>query len=110
MRRSPSTCPVTTRERGCRSTPNASLSAIGTREVILVTQSLGGFTAPLVCAKAQVRMLAFVNAMILAPDETAGEWWANTGCEEASRPRTAAATARTSISPPISCTTFRLTW
>jgi hypothetical protein len=59
------------------------LSAIGTREVILVTQSLGGFTGPLVCAQAQVRMLAFVNAMILAPDETAGEWWANTGCEEA---------------------------
>jgi pimeloyl-ACP methyl ester carboxylesterase len=59
------------------------LEAIGTREVILVAQSLGGFTAPLVCAKARVRMLVFVNAMIPVPGETAGEWWANTGWEEA---------------------------
>jgi pimeloyl-ACP methyl ester carboxylesterase len=59
------------------------LEAIGTREVILVAQSLGGFTAPLVCARARVRMLVFVNAMIPLPGETAGEWWANTGWEEA---------------------------
>jgi pimeloyl-ACP methyl ester carboxylesterase len=59
------------------------LEAIGTREVILVAQSLGGFTAPLVCARARTRMLAFVNAMIPVPGETAGEWWANTGWEEA---------------------------
>jgi pimeloyl-ACP methyl ester carboxylesterase len=59
------------------------LEAIGTRGVILVAQSLGGFTAPLVCAKARVRMLVFVNAMIPVPGETAGEWWANTGWEEA---------------------------
>jgi pimeloyl-ACP methyl ester carboxylesterase len=43
------------------------LEAIGRREVILVAQSLGGFTAPLVCAKARVRMLVFVNAMIPSP-------------------------------------------
>jgi pimeloyl-ACP methyl ester carboxylesterase len=59
------------------------LEAIGTREVILVAQSLGGFTAPLVCARARVRMLVFVNAMIPVPGETAGEWWANTGWEAA---------------------------
>jgi pimeloyl-ACP methyl ester carboxylesterase len=59
------------------------LEAIGTREVILVAQSLGGFTAPLVCARARVRMLVFVNAMIPVPGKTAGEWWANTRWEEA---------------------------
>jgi Alpha/beta hydrolase family len=59
------------------------LEAIGMREVILVAQSLGGFTAPLVCAKAQVGLLVFVNAMIPVPGETAGEWWASTGWEEA---------------------------
>jgi pimeloyl-ACP methyl ester carboxylesterase len=59
------------------------LEAIGTREVILVAQSLGGFTAPLVCARARVRMLVFVNAMIPMPGETAGEWWASTGWEAA---------------------------
>jgi pimeloyl-ACP methyl ester carboxylesterase len=59
------------------------LQAVGTREVILVAQSLGGFTAPLVIPRARVRMLLFVNAMIPVPGETAGEWWTNTGWEEA---------------------------
>src|SRR5262245_51717556 len=59
------------------------LEAIGTCEVILVARSLGGFTAPLVCARARVRMLVFVNAMIPVPGENAGEWWANTRCEQA---------------------------
>src|ERR1700683_5499774 len=40
--------------------------------VILVAQSLGGFTAPLVLARAPVRTLIFVNAMIPLPGETAG--------------------------------------
>jgi pimeloyl-ACP methyl ester carboxylesterase len=65
--------------------------AIGERSnVVLVAQSLGGFTAPLVCARASVRMLVFVNAMIPRPDETAGAWWENTG---AVRARIAAAEA-----------------
>jgi pimeloyl-ACP methyl ester carboxylesterase len=54
------------------------LEAIGTRQVVLVVQSLGGFTAPLVCARVRVRMLVFVNAMIPVPGETVGEWWDNT--------------------------------
>jgi pimeloyl-ACP methyl ester carboxylesterase len=55
------------------------LEAIGTRRVVLVAQSLGGFTVALVCARAPVRVLVFVNAMIPVPGETAGEWWDNTG-------------------------------
>jgi len=63
--------------------------AIGKRaNVILVAQSLGGFTAPLVCARAPVQMLVFVNAMIPQPGESAGTWWDNTG---AVRARVAAA-------------------
>jgi pimeloyl-ACP methyl ester carboxylesterase len=59
------------------------LEAIATHDVILVAQSLGGFTAALVCAQARVRMLVLVNAMIPVPGESAGEWWANTGWEAA---------------------------
>jgi len=59
------------------------LEAIGTRQVVLVAQSLGGFTAPLVCARVRVRMLVFVNAMIPVPGETAGEWWDKTDSEPA---------------------------
>jgi pimeloyl-ACP methyl ester carboxylesterase len=54
------------------------IAAIGSRQVVLVAQSLGGFTAALVCARVRVRMLVFVNAMIPVPGETAGEWWDNT--------------------------------
>jgi pimeloyl-ACP methyl ester carboxylesterase len=64
------------------------VEAIGTRHVVLVAQSLGGFTAPLVCARVGVRMLVFINAMIPVPGETAGEWWDSTGSVAA---RTAAA-------------------
>ena len=62
--------------------------AIGTRHAVLVAQSLGGFTAPLVCEQVAVRMLVLVNAMIPVPGETAGQWWDDTGAVEA---RTAAA-------------------
>jgi pimeloyl-ACP methyl ester carboxylesterase len=55
----------------------------GRANIILVAQSLGGFTAPLVCARAAIRMLVFVNAMIPQPGETAGDWWENTGAVRA---------------------------
>ena len=60
------------------------LRAVGERkDVVLVAGSLGGFTAPLVAARAPLRTLVFVNAMIPKPGETAGEWWGNTGSEAA---------------------------
>lgn len=55
------------------------------KDVVLVAQSLGGFTAPLVCARVPVQALLFVNAMIPLPGETAGAWWGNTGSEQARR-------------------------
>jgi pimeloyl-ACP methyl ester carboxylesterase len=53
------------------------------RDVVLVAQSLAGFTAPLVCAHRSVRMVVLVNAMIPKPGETAGAWWGATGAVEA---------------------------
>ncbi len=65
------------------------VDAIGERDdVVIVAQSLGGFTAPLVAAVVKVRALVLVNAMIPSSGETPGEWWANTGSLQA---RTAAA-------------------
>jgi len=52
-------------------------------DVILVAQSLAGFTVPLVFARAPVRMIVFVNAMIPRSGETAGAWWGATGAIEA---------------------------
>ena len=76
--------------RGLPEYTDTVVTAIGLRSnVILVAQSLGGFTAPLVCARVPVRLLVLVNAMIPLPGETAGAWWGNTGAVEA---RVAAAT------------------
>lgn len=52
-------------------------------DVVLVAQSLGGFTAPLVAMAKPLRALVLVNAMIPAPGETAGAWWDNTGAIQA---------------------------
>ena len=52
-------------------------------DVVLVAQSMGGFTAPVVCARIPVRLLVLVNAMIPLPGETPGAWWDNTGWEPA---------------------------
>jgi pimeloyl-ACP methyl ester carboxylesterase len=63
---------------------DAVVSAIGShRDVVLVAQSLGGFTAPMACDRVPVSLLVLVNAMIPLPGETAGEWWDNTGWEGA---------------------------
>jgi pimeloyl-ACP methyl ester carboxylesterase len=56
------------------------IRAIGDRDdVVLVAQSLGGFTAALVAAQVAVRAVVLVNAMIPVPGETPGAWWGNTG-------------------------------
>ena len=58
------------------------VAAIGDRtNVVLVAQSMGAFTALLVCDRVPVRLLVLVNAMTPTPGETGGEWWASTGLE-----------------------------
>lgn len=55
----------------------------GRPDVVLVAQSLGGFTAPMAAALAPVSAIVLVNAMIPVPGETPGAWWGNTGQAEA---------------------------
>jgi pimeloyl-ACP methyl ester carboxylesterase len=54
-------------------------------DLIVVGQSLGGFTAPLVCARVPADLLILVAAMVPRPHESPGDWWDNTGWEEARR-------------------------
>src|SRR5918997_3658996 len=62
------------------------VDAIGDRaDVVVVAQSLGGFTATLVCERVAVRLLVLVAAMVPTPGESAGDWWANTGWDAAHR-------------------------
>ncbi|MGK2950053.1 MAG: alpha/beta fold hydrolase, partial [Acidimicrobiales bacterium] len=42
-----------------------------------------GFVAPLVCTQVPVDLLVLLTAMVPSPGETGGEWWTNTGHDEA---------------------------
>jgi pimeloyl-ACP methyl ester carboxylesterase len=44
-------------------------------DLIVVGHSLGGFTAPLVCARVPVELLVLAAAMIPSPGETFADWW-----------------------------------
>jgi pimeloyl-ACP methyl ester carboxylesterase len=65
---------------------DAVVDALGDRrDVIVVAQSMGGFTAPIVCTRRPVELLVLLNAMIPAPGETFNAWWSNTDSESARR-------------------------
>ena len=65
---------------------DAVVEAIGDRtELVLVAQSLGAFTAPLVCARVPVELMVLVAGMVPLPGEKGDDWWANTGFESAAR-------------------------
>ncbi|MDX6739469.1 alpha/beta hydrolase [Actinocorallia sp. A-T 12471] len=75
-------------EAGLDAHTEAVVTAIGGRgEVVVVAQSLAGLVAPLVAARLpdRVVMVVMVAAMIPAPGETGGAWWAATGQQEAQR-------------------------
>jgi pimeloyl-ACP methyl ester carboxylesterase len=55
----------------------------GTREPVLVAQSLAAFIAPVVAQRVPVAQIVLVNPMVPAAGETAGQWWDNVGHEQA---------------------------
>jgi pimeloyl-ACP methyl ester carboxylesterase len=62
------------------------IEAIGDRrDLIVVAQSMAGFTAPLVCERLPVELVVLLAAMTPRQGESPGEWWANTGQAEAMR-------------------------
>jgi pimeloyl-ACP methyl ester carboxylesterase len=64
--------------------------AIGDRgDLVLVAQSMAGFTAPLVCERVRVGLIVLVAAMVPLPGEPPGAWWGNTGWEQARRDQAA---------------------
>jgi Alpha/beta hydrolase family len=60
------------------------IDAIGDRgDLVVVGQSYGGFTAPLVADRCSADLLVFVAGMVPAPGEAPADWWGNTGYREA---------------------------
>ena len=58
---------------------DAVVQAIGDRtNLVVVAQSLGGFTAPIVCDRVPVKLLVLVAPMIPAPGEAPADYWVNT--------------------------------
>jgi pimeloyl-ACP methyl ester carboxylesterase len=74
------TLPADDESAGWDDYADAVVEAIGDRreDLVLVAQSLGGFTAPLVAERVSVRMIVLLNAMIPLPGETGNAWWTNT--------------------------------
>jgi pimeloyl-ACP methyl ester carboxylesterase len=65
---------------------DAAAAAIdGRPDVVLVAQSMAGFTAPLVCQRTPVTLMVLLAAMVPRPGESGGDWWTNTGWDRAHR-------------------------
>jgi len=80
------TLPAGDEKAGWKEYADAIVSAIGDRtDLVLVAQSLAGFSAPLICERRTVELVVLLNAMIPLPGETGSEWWSKTGQEEAQR-------------------------
>jgi pimeloyl-ACP methyl ester carboxylesterase len=60
------------------------VAAVGDRSgVVVVAQSMGAFTAPLVAASLEAARVVLVNAMIPVPGEKPEDWWDNVGSADA---------------------------
>lgn len=56
------------------------VDAVGDRrDLVVVAQSYGGLTAPIVADRLPVDLLVYVAAMVPAPGERPADWWGNTG-------------------------------
>ncbi len=62
------------------------VEAIGERRnLVVVGQSFGAFTAALVADRLPVEVLVLLAGMIPSPGEAPNDWWENTGCGKAVR-------------------------
>jgi pimeloyl-ACP methyl ester carboxylesterase len=55
------------------------VDAAGPGPVVLVGQSLGGFTVPMAAQRLDVAAIVLLNAMVPLPGETPGTWFADAG-------------------------------
>lgn len=78
--------PVDDDDAGLAEYADAVVDAIGDRSgVIIVAQSMAGFTAPLVAERVPTDLIVLLAAMAPAPGESPGQWWGATEQAEAKR-------------------------
>lgn len=80
------------------------VEAVGDRtELVVVGQSFGAFTAPLVAARLPVEVLVLVAGMVPAPGEPPADWWENTGYRDAVAQQAARDGGQTGNEDPYVC-------
>jgi pimeloyl-ACP methyl ester carboxylesterase len=83
-----STAPATPAGTGISWKPNCANGATTPyRRIFHVAQSLGAFTAPLVCDQVAVQLLVLIAPMIPAPGEAPADYWTHTKYGEEVRER-----------------------
>lgn len=82
--------PCEDESKGLAETADWVVEQIGDRkDLVVVGQSFGGFTAPLIAERLPVKLLVYLAAMIPAPGERPADWWDNTGYAEAAEAQAA---------------------
>jgi hypothetical protein len=80
------------------------VEAVGDRrDVVVVGQSYGAFTAPIVADRIAARVLVLLAGMIPSPGEAAADWWDRTGYSEAVRKQAALDGGKTGNADPLVC-------
>lgn len=83
---------------------NAVIDAVGDRRnLVVVGQSYGAFTAPIVAERLQADVLVLLAGMIPAPGEAPADWWDNTGHREAVREQAKLDGGKTGNADPLVC-------
>jgi pimeloyl-ACP methyl ester carboxylesterase len=75
----------------------------GRRDLVVVGQSYGAFTATLVADRLPVDMLVLLAGMIPSPGESAADWWDNTGYGDAVREQARLDGGKTDSDDPFVC-------
>jgi pimeloyl-ACP methyl ester carboxylesterase len=80
------------------------VKAVGDRrDLVVVGQSFGAFTAPLVADRLPVDALVLLAGMIPSPGEAPENWWDNTGCQKAVQDQAARDGGKTGNEDPLIC-------
>ena len=83
---------------------DAVVEAVGDRrDLVVVAQSFGGFSAPLVAVRLPVDALVFVAGMVPSPGEPPRDWWDRTGYRHAVQEQAARDGGLTGSDDPYVC-------
>ncbi|HJR73062.1 MAG TPA: alpha/beta hydrolase [Luteimonas sp.] len=94
--------PCDDQSAGLNEYADAVVAAVGERKnLVVVGQSYGGFTAPLVADRLSADVLVLVAAMIPSPGETPEDWWTNTGYSQAAQEQAARDGGKTGNDDPL---------